>query len=832
MTKIKNIFKLLIAFLIFTISIFQLKNEIQSIDFKKVLQVISGRPIIYTIGLILIGILGIFILCFYDYILLSIFKSKKISKLKMFKVSWIANSFNALLGFGGIIGSSIRYSLYKPIIKEYEVNKLNKAVSLLMISTISGVGFLSLLVVSNIFSYSILINEKPFLKVVLWFCSILLPIYIAIITIKPPLKEKRWLGLQFTIVSIVDYLTSGVVMYAAMRFLGIDINFIEMESIFIIATIAGIVSMIPGGLGSFDLLFLLGTTKELNIESDLVLISLFLYRLSYYILPFLIGILLSINELQQKARSIVNNLQFVIFTRELGTVAYSISKKQISYIGRTIISISFIIISIYFIEISFLTFINYDYIQNTLQLAILPLYFSTSLIMVINVVGILGGAKESLYHLKIIASLLTVCVTYTFFVYGSVVLLSFILLLFLWTIYFLLKNWIDVYCVKSSFIEKFLGSLVLIYAIRELLIIHFLFEEIQLRKNIMISIILVLLFSILLILSRVKIRSNLWLDFLDKSMVQSILNLYGGNNLSHLIYLKDNKLYWDKENDLGVIFQETAHNIFILGDPIGDYKNIFKFLNKLLLKANHNGKHLIFYQVSKEHLNHYNDLNFNIFKIGEEGIVDLDEFSLSGKKKRGLRATNNQLDKLNYTFEIIDFTNVDNIFDELKKISDNWIGERKEMTFSIGEFEKSYLEKAPIGVLKHDLENKIIGFVSIMPSYTTKSISIDLIRWDTELDIAMMDALYLKTMLWAKNKGYSKFNIGMAPFSDSNNNNSTLKHAIIESIYSNSQYLYSFKGLRQYKEKFKPSWNSKYVIYNKISLFQSLYCCYRLINKK
>lgn len=31
----------------------------------------------------------------------------------MLKVSWIANSCNALLGFGGLIGASIRYNCYK-----------------------------------------------------------------------------------------------------------------------------------------------------------------------------------------------------------------------------------------------------------------------------------------------------------------------------------------------------------------------------------------------------------------------------------------------------------------------------------------------------------------------------------------------------------------------------------------------------------------------------------------------------------------------------------------------------------------------------------------------
>lgn len=72
------------------------------------------------------GALGIFILCFYDFVLIKQFKSIKIAKLKVLKISWIANSLNAVLGFGGIFGATVRYNFYKKYIDCTEVNKLKK----------------------------------------------------------------------------------------------------------------------------------------------------------------------------------------------------------------------------------------------------------------------------------------------------------------------------------------------------------------------------------------------------------------------------------------------------------------------------------------------------------------------------------------------------------------------------------------------------------------------------------------------------------------------------------------------------------------------------------
>ncbi|EIP8252510.1 UPF0104 family protein, partial [Enterococcus faecalis] len=325
---------------------------------------IRDKNIVQLLGLIILGCLGILLLVFYDFIMLKGFKTKNLSKIQLVKFSWIANSLNAVLGFGGIVGASIRYNLYKDKIDYTDDKKrLKKSISLLLISTISGVGFLSLLVLSNIFPTSQLLNDDIKLKFVLIICAILFPVYILAVTVKPPIKEKRWLGLEFSLISAMDYLTSGVVLYVAMRFLNINISFVDMESIFIVATVAGIMSMIPGGIGSFDLIFLLGATRELNIDSSSVLIALFLYRISYYFIPFIIALILGTNELQKRVD--LKSNKFIIVSREFSSIIFSISIKQIKQINRMIGSFIFVMGAYYFIMYSefFLYLSAFGYIQ-------------------------------------------------------------------------------------------------------------------------------------------------------------------------------------------------------------------------------------------------------------------------------------------------------------------------------------------------------------------------------------------------------------------------------------------------------------------------------------
>lgn len=830
MTKYKkNSLKFGIAITIFFFSVFQLKKQTSSINWRNIAEIVREKPLIQIVGLICVGCAGILLLVLYDFILLKNFKTKNLSNLSIIKYSWIANSFNALLGFGGIVGASIRYNFFCQKIDKLDDNRLKKSISLLLISTISGVGFLSLLVLSDIFPVSKLLDEDIKLKLILFICAILFPIYVFFITVRPPIEGNRWLGFQFSLVSALDYFTSGIVLYTAAQFLDIKINFIDMESIFIVSTIVGIVSMIPGGLGSFDFIFLMGATRELNIDSSSVLMVLILYRISYYFIPFIIALILGMSELQKKVRLGTNS--FIILFRELSSIMFSISKKQIKQINRMIISVIFFMGSFYFLINSeiILGECAYGQIQNKIQLFMYALSTSASVLLFASVYGIFKGSISTWKMVRILLVLLLACEIYMIYLYNVFYLFSIGILIILWIFFYLLRKQLEIECVKSSNCEKWWLIIPNIYIG---LSIYTLNQYTISNKYTYFGIILLflLLANLFFIVSRKQTRKKLCLKCMDKTRATDFFEEFGGHHLSHLINLKDNKFFFEADLEVGIIFQENKLNIFVLGDPIGNSKNIFEFLNRLLILAEKRGKYIVFYQTSTKFLNYYNGLNFNMFKLGEEGIIPLEKWSLSGKSKRGFRATLNQAEKLEYEFKIIKPPFDSCTYKELTDISENWLAERTEMTFSVGRHDYEYLNSSSIGVIKEKKTDKIIGFVSLMPTHTNNTISIDLIRWKENSNIAMMDLLYLNILQWAKEQNFSYFNLGMAPLSSSYDDTKTWKDTIFSSVYSNSKYFYSFKGLRRYKEKFKPNWEEKYLVYNKKSLFKTLYSCYCIIH--
>ncbi|MDY0410344.1 phosphatidylglycerol lysyltransferase domain-containing protein [Paracerasibacillus soli] len=198
--------------------------------------------------------------------------------------------------------------------------------------------------------------------------------------------------------------------------------------------------------------------------------------------------------------------------------------------------------------------------------------------------------------------------------------------------------------------------------------------------------------------------------------------------LSHLGFLGDKRLLFSDDGKALLQFAVIGKNIVVLGDPQGEATSFKLVLKKLLGQADYYGYNPIFYQISGEKMALYHDLGYRFFKLGEEAVIDLTQFTISGKKHAGLRSTFNRFEKVHYVFEILKPPFTNELINELKQVSDLWLGNRREKQFSLGSFSADYISKAPIALLKN-VDGKVVAFMTIMPVYQANIISIDLMRY-------------------------------------------------------------------------------------------------------
>ena len=109
-------------------------------------------------------------------------------------------------------------------------------------------------------------------------------------------------------------------------------------------------------------------------------------------------------------------------------------------------------------------------------------------------------------------------------------------------------------------------------------------------------------------------------------------------------------------------------------------------------------------------------------------------------------------------------------------------------------------------------QEKILAFANILQGVEKEELSIDLMRYLPEAPHGVMDYLFIELMLWGKKEGYRWFNLGMAPLSGMDDHAlAPLWNRIGAFIFHHGEHFYNFQGLREYKEKYKPVWQPKYL---------------------
>ncbi len=212
------------------------------------------------------------------------------------------------------------------------------------------------------------------------------------------------------------------------------------------------------------------------------------------------------------------------------------------------------------------------------------------------------------------------------------------------------------------------------------------------------------------------------------------------------------------------------------------------------------------------------EYGFEFMKVGENALVDLDSFHLKGNKYKPFRNALNRVQKEGFTFEISPQPHSKVLLDELETISNKWLEKRQEKRFSLGFFDRDYFQEAPLALVKNK-EQEIVAFANIMPNHQNGIVSIDLMRYDAKkIPNGVMDYLFLSLFIHFKEEGLAYFDLGMAPlWGVGQVKESFLHERLAYLLYNFGTHFYSFEGLHQYKKKFTPIWEERYVSVTKSS---------------
>jgi phosphatidylglycerol lysyltransferase len=279
-----------------------------------------------------------------------------------------------------------------------------------------------------------------------------------------------------------------------------------------------------------------------------------------------------------------------------------------------------------------------------------------------------------------------------------------------------------------------------------------------------------------------------------------------------LALLGDKALMFSPSGDGFLMYGIEGRSWVALGDPVGPPADQAELAWEFRDLCDRHGGWTVFYEVGVEQLPLYIDLGLTLLKLGEEARVPLSDFSLDGPNRRALRRTQRQMERDGVTFELVPVAQVAPLLPELRGVSDAWLESKqtREKGFSLGRFDEGYLRRFPLALARQG--GRIVAFANIWTTRTRTELSVDLMRYLPEAPGGVMQFLFTELMLWGRAEGYEFFRLGMAPFSGMERRAlAPVWSKLGAFMYRHGEHFYNFQGLREYKDKFEPVWEPRYL---------------------
>ena len=639
---------------------------------------------------------------------------------------------------------------------------------------------------------------------------------------KMPLKIGPWtlrlpsvrIALIQLLVSTADIVCCGACLYILIPHDHLD--FPAFMVVYSLAIMAGVASHVPGGLGVFESVMLLALADKLS--ADALTAGLLMYRVIYYLGPLVLAVaLLAIKEFQDRATPARDRVVGRFQTWGVKLVPYLVS--VMAFASGLVLMISSATPTVPG---------RLELIKTILPLPMVEASHLLSSVVGLGLLIVAHGLYRKLNGAYVLA--LALCLGGSLFSLSKGIdyeegLILFATAIALWVgrgQFYRHTALLDSPFTSGSLMAIF-GAIsgmvwITLFSYKHVDYAHDLWWQFEYEADVSRSLraalgVTVTFFALavyrLLRPPRQPINQP---SAADLSRAEAIIQNQGTTN-AHLALMGDKRLLFANNGEAFLMYGVWGASWIALGDPVGSMEAADELAWQFRELADRAGGRIAFYQTRPETLPIYIDMGLTPLKLGEEAIVMLHEFSLEGSARKQLRQLFNRAERDGLEMEVIVKEQVPTYMERLSSISAAWLISKntREKRFSLGAFDPDYVQRGEVAIIRH--QDRIVAFATLMSTGTHQEASIDLMRHLPDAPNSTMEFLFIRLMLHFKSQGFRCFTLGMAPLSGLETHPlAPLWHRFGHLIYNRGERFYNFRGLRQFKDKFDPVWEPRYLV--------------------
>jgi phosphatidylglycerol lysyltransferase len=231
----------------------------------------------------------------------------------------------------------------------------------------------------------------------------------------------------------------------------------------------------------------------------------------------------------------------------------------------------------------------------------------------------------------------------------------------------------------------------------------------------------------------------------ERQEAKTILEGHGTSSLDFFKLWPDKSYFFSENRETFIAYKQAAGVAIALGDPVGPEQELEATTQAFVRYCSENGWSVAFHEVLPSLLPMYRRLGLRVLKIGEEAIVDLEHFRSHTAERKSFRRIRRKFESEGYRLIRYAPPHPWALLNEVEEISQEWLSlpGRRERSFTLGSFERSYLGETLLFVVR-DPHGHPLAFVNEIPSYREGEVSIDLMRYRLEIPNGTMEYLLME----------------------------------------------------------------------------------------
>jgi lysyl-tRNA synthetase class 2 len=309
------------------------------------------------------------------------------------------------------------------------------------------------------------------------------------------------------------------------------------------------------------------------------------------------------------------------------------------------------------------------------------------------------------------------------------------------------------------------------------------------------------------------------LSVADAARIRDLLDKHGDRDSLGYFALRDDKsVIWSPTGKACICYRVVSGVMLASGDPIGDPEAWPGVIGPFLDEAARHAWAPAVMGCSELGAEVWcREGNLTALELGDEAVVNVAEFSLSGRCMRNVRQMVNRVAKNGYSAEVRRMADIPPAeLDAIVRAADSWRGSETERGFSmaLGRIGAVADDDCVLATAK---ENGVLRAVLQLVPWGADGLSLDLMRRDKGAQPGLNDFLIVETIKAASGLGVKRISLNFAVFRAALERGERIGAGPVlkawRSILIFMSKWFQIESLYKFNAKFSPVWQPRFFVF-------------------